>query len=202
MARAQFIKPIPDADLIKMLYSTAVDSTTVEAAFFDEHGILQYPWRAEIEKLAGRERHTVALEGRSWAVPDRKTIAAICILSEFDARVARVAAHDGKSAAMDHYILSEVHHTHLTTTRRVSIDRLAAALSMAARLISMPPSSDSDYDLMLAIEVVFDSLPLLHMPFDGNAFEEIGAECAGIAWGIYEIPATWDPEHVKRALWR
>lgn len=192
-----FVKPSYDRELENRLSTQVVDGTTVAASFFDNRGILTYPWRAEIEALAGRERHTLRLEARSWQIASLRLGAAFRVLSDFDLLINRRLTD-----RVDQHLLSEVHHVHLKQSGRVSVDRLTAVLSKCATLLESPSCSDSDSDLLFAAEIVLDYLPDEFMPFDGLALSSVDAECVGTAWGLYDVPETWDLENVRRSLWR
>lgn len=196
-----FVRPSFDPILQQMLCEHVVDGTTIKASFFDGSGVLTYPWRSAVEALAGRERHTLRSESRSWQVTDKTLCAAMRLLSEFDLEIARSHSSDGRSDYVDHHLLAEVNDRHLRTYKKVSVDRLSACMSLAAELISNPSSSCVEY-LFEASIILLERLPGSGLPFDGDSIVHVEADCAGLAWGIYEVPATWDVDDIKRALWR
>lgn len=192
-------KPRFDRYLEEFLRMKIVDGSTIADSFFDTNGTLCYPWRAQVEAISGKERHTLRLESRSWDPgAGSKLLAAIRHLSWFDRDIAVAGSGPGSP---DHHILAEVNHAYLLASGMVSIDRLAAVVSVSCRIIANPPSSDSDSDLLDAIEIFLSQVVESGMPFDGNGFEAIGAECIGMAWGIYEVPESWSMSDVKRTAW-
>lgn len=198
-----FVKPAFDAILQQMLCEQVIDGTTVEAAFFDGRGVLVYPWRAQIEALVGREKHTLRNESRSWPVADKALCSAMRLLSELDLSVARTQSNLGRSEWIDHHLLAEVNDKHFRTYRRASVDRVAACMSLAAELIAEPCTA-TEYNryVLEAAVVMLERLPASGIPFDGDSLVQVEAECTGLVWGIYEVPASWSKEDIDRASWR
>lgn len=186
-------KPKHDQELQEMLSSFEVDGTTIARSFFDELGVLSYPWRAQVEKIGGKEKHTIRLEARSWRFSSKRMLAAIRYLSRWDLELARET--DG-SHATDWHLLAEVHHEHLMRTGRVSVDRLAAVLAAAAVMVGR---WKFDTDNHAAAECLFEELLSANMPIDGVSLEAAGAECIGLAWGLYEVPESWSDDDVNRS---
>lgn len=190
------MKPRFDPILESMYMEMPVDGTTIAASFFDSKGVLTYPWRREVEAIAGPERHTLRAESRSWPLPGKRIAAAARVLSDFDLTLSR----KGINRTVDHYLLSEVNHSYLIRVGRLSIDRLAAVIGIAASVTNTPPVSDLDWDLVAASEIFLSLLMEYEIPFDGRTIEDAGAECVGIAWGLYCVPEKWNDEAINRAI--